>query len=161
MIRLIKTGIAVCVSLFCLFYAAQNLMNLQAAHGFVGLMASMADHVAYPNHFGPAITSPALVWIMLFIIIGGELLAGLFAARGALSMWGARKADAETFNASKTHAYAACGIAILVWFGIFSAFGGAYFQMWQTAAGETPLMHASTFSIQFAALWVVLALKDD
>ena len=121
----------------------------------------MADHVAYPNHFGPAITSPALVWIMLFIIIGGELLAGVLAARGALSMWGARKADAETFNASKTHAYAACGIAILVWFGIFSAFGGAYFQMWQTAAGETPLMHASTFSIQFAALWVVLALKDD
>ena len=161
MIRLIKTGITVCISLFCLFYAVQNLMNLQAAHGFVGLMASMADHVAYPNHFGPAITSSALVWIMLFIIIAGELLAGLLAARGALSMWGARNADADTFNASKTLAYAACGVAILVWFGIFSAFGGAYFQMWQTAAGEGPLMHASTFSIQFAALWVVLALKDD
>lgn len=161
MIRLIKTGIAAFISLFCLFYAAQNLMNLQAAHGFVGLMASMADHVAYPNHFGPAVTSSALVWIMLFIIITGEVLAGLLAARGTLSMWGARNADADTFNAAKTHAYAACGVAILVWFGVFSALGGAYFQMWQTTAGATPLMHASTFSIQFAALWVVLALKDD
>ena len=147
MIRIIKIGIAACISLFCLFYAVQNLMNLQAAHGFVGLMASMADHTAYPNHFGPAITSPALVWIMLFIIIAGELLAGVLAARGAVSMWGARLADGDTFNASKTLVYAACGIAILVWFGIFSAFGGAYFQMWQTAAGETPLQDLSKVDI--------------
>lgn len=161
MIRLIKTGIAVFIALFCLFYAAQNLMNLQAAHGFVGLMASMANHAAYPNHFGPAITSPALVWLMLFIIIAGEIFAGLLAARGAANMWQARNGDAEAFNAAKTYAVAACGVAILVWFGIFSAIGGAYFQMWQTEAGVTPLMHASTFSIQFAALWVVLTLKDD
>ena len=161
MIRLIKTGIAVFIALFCLFYAVQNLMNLQAAHGFVGLMASMADHVAYPNHFGPAITSSALVWVMLLIIIAGELLAGILAVRGALGMWQARNEDAVAFQAAKTYALAACGVAILVWFGIFSSIGGAYFQMWQTPAGEGPLMHASTFSIQFAALWVVLALKDD
>jgi predicted small integral membrane protein len=79
---------------------------------------------------------------------------------GAFDMWKARAADADAFNASKTYACAACGVAILVWFGIFSAVGGAYFQMWQTAAGETPLMHASTFSIQFAALWLVIAKKD-
>ena len=161
MIRLIKIGIAVFVSLFCLIYAAQNLVNLQAAHGFVALMASMANHVAYPNHIGPAITSSALVWIMLFIIIAGELLAGLLAARGALNMWKARRDDAGAFNASKKYALAACGVGVLLWFGIFSAIGGAYFQMWQTAAGEAPLMHASTFAIPFAALWVVLALKDD
>ncbi len=160
MIRLIKIGIAIFVALFCLFYATQNLMNLEAAHGFVALMASMADHVAYPNHIGPAVTSSALVWVMLIIIIAGEFAAGLLAAKGALDMWKARSADADTFQTAKTLVFAACGVAILVWFGVFSAFGGAYFQMWQTAAGETPLMHASTFSIQFAAIWLVIATKD-
>jgi len=161
MIRLIKIAIAAFVAAFCLFYALQNLMNLQAAHGFVALMTSMSDHAAYPKHFGPAITSSTIVWVLLLIIIAGELLAGAFAAKGAVDMWKARAADADAFNASKTYACAACGVAILVWFGIFSAVGGAYFQMWQTAAGETPLMHASTFSIQFAALWLVIAMKDD
>ncbi len=161
MIRLIKVAIAAFIALFCLFYAIQNIMNLQAGHGFVGLMTSMADHVAYPNHFGPAITSPAIVWILFGIIIAGELCAGLLAARGAMSMWSARNADADAFNGAKTHAYAACGVAILVWYGIFHAFGGAYFQMWQTAAGEGPFTHSALFSIQHAALWLVLALKDE
>ena len=161
MIRLIKVAIAAFVSLFCLFYALQNIVNLQAGHGFVGLMTSMADHAAYPNHFGPPITSPVLVWIMFALIVAGELLAGILAARGAFAMWSARSADADAFNASKTPAYAACGVAILVWYGIFHAFGGAYFQMWQTAAGEGPFIHSALFSIQHAALWVVLALKDD
>ncbi len=161
MIRLIKILIAAFVALFCLFYAFQNLMNLQAAHGFVGLMTSMADHVAYPKHFGPAITSSTLIWIMLFIIIAGELAAGLLAAKGSLDMWKARAADAGSFQAAKKLVFAACGVAMLVWFGVFSAVGGAYFQMWQTAAGETPLMHASTFSIQFAAIWLVMALRDE
>lgn len=161
MIRYIKILIAAFVALFCLFYAVQNLMNLQAAHGFVGLMTSMADQVAYPKHFGPAISSPILVWIMLFIIIAGELAAGLLAAKGSLDMWKARTADADSFQAAKKLVFAACGVAILVWFGVFSAIGGAYFQMWQTAAGEGPLMHASTFSIQFAAIWLVMALRDE
>ena len=161
MIRLIKTAIAAFIALFCLFYAFQNLMNLQAGHGFVGYMTSMADHVGYPNHFGPPITSPAVVWIMFFMIIAGELLAGGLAAHGAFKMWSARKADAATFNASKTTAYAACGVAILVWYGIFHAFGGAYFQMWQTELGEGPFVHSALFSIQHAALWLVLAIQDD
>jgi len=161
MIRNIKTAIAAFVALFCLFYAVQNLMNLHAAHGFVGLMASMADHVAYPNHFGPAVTSSALVWIMLFIIIAGELLAGLLAAKGTLDMWRTRGGDVDTFNAAKTYALAGCGVGVLVWFGIFSAVGGAYFQMWQTEAGAGPLREASIFSIQMAALYLVIAARDN
>lgn len=161
MLRIIKIAIAAFIALFCLFYALQNLMNLQAGHGFVALMASMADHAAYPRHFGPPITSPAFVWLMFGLIIAGELLAGVLAARGAINMWRARKAGADAFNASKTYAYAACGVAIIVWYGIFHAFGGAYFQMWQTAAGEGPFTHSALFSIQHAALWLVLAIRDD
>ena len=93
MIRTFKIALAVFIALFCLTYAAQNLMNLQAAHGFVGLMTSMADHVAYPNHIGPPIKSPAVVWVLLFVIIAAELLAGLLGGKGVWDMWKARGAQ--------------------------------------------------------------------
>ncbi len=161
MIRNFKIGLAVFIALFCLFYGLQNLMNLPSAHGFVGLMTSMADHAAYPDHIGPPITSPGIVWVFVFIIIGAEFLAGLLAAKGALDMWKARNAAADEFNGAKTYAMAACAVAILLWFGVFGAIGGAYFQMWQVAAAEGPLAHASAFSIQHGVFFLIFALKDD
>ena len=90
--RLIKVALAAFAAIFCLMYAVQNVMNLQAAHGFVALVLGMGGHDAYPAHFGPAIHSPALVWIALIIIVALEFLAGLLAARGAYDLWRARKA---------------------------------------------------------------------
>ena len=101
MLRVIKISLAAFVALFCLFYAIQNIMNLQAAHGFVSYVASMADHEAYPKHFGPAITASWLTWFMLFIIVSLELAAGLLAGRGFIDMLKARKGSADEFNSSK------------------------------------------------------------
>ena len=161
MMRLIKILLAASVAVFCVFYAVQNIVNLQAAHGFVAYVASMADHGAYPAHFGPAITAPALTWTMLWIIIALEMGAGLLAAKGAYDLLKARKASADDFNAAKSYALAGCGIAILVWFGLFSALAGTYFQMWQTDAGLNALRDASMFSIQHGVILLVLALRDD
>jgi len=161
MLRLIKILLAAFVAVFCIFYAVQNIVNLQAAHGFVAYVASMADHTAYPAHFGPAITAPALTWTMLLIIIALEMAAGLLAAKGAYDMLVARKASADEFNAAKSYAVAGCGVAILVWFGLFSAIAGTYFQMWQTEAGLNALRDASMFSIQMGVVLLILALKDD
>lgn len=159
--RLIKILLAAFVAIFCISYAIQNIVNLQAAHGFVAYVASMADHDAYPAHFGPAITAPALTWTMLWIIIALEMGAGLLAAKGAYDLFIARNATADNFNAAKSCAMAGCGVAIIVWFGLFSAIAGTYFQMWQTEAGLNALRDASMFSVQMAAVLLVLALKDD
>lgn len=161
MMRLIKILLAAFVAIFCISYAIQNIVNLQAAHGFVAYVASMADHDAYPAHFGPAITAPALTWTMLWIIIALEMGAGLLAAKGAYDLFIARNATADNFNAAKSCAMAGCGVAIIVWFGLFSAIAGTYFQMWQTEAGLNALRDASMFSVQMAAVLLVLALKDD
>lgn len=161
MLRLIKILLAAFVAIFCLFYAIQNIVNLQAAHGFVAYVASMADHDAYPAHFGPAITAPALTWIMLWIIIALEMAAGLLAAKGAYDLFNARNAAASDFNAAKSYAMAGCGVAIIVWFGLFSAFAGAYFQMWQTEAGLNALRDASMFSVQNGMIFLILALQDE
>jgi len=161
MMRLIKVLLAVFVAIFCIGYAVQNIVNLQAAHGFVAYVASMADHGAYPAHFGPAITSSALTWIMLWIIIALEMGAGLLAAKGAYDLFTARSATADDFNAAKSCAMAGCGVGIIVWFGLFSAIAGTYFQMWQTEAGLNALRDASMFSVQLGVVLLVLAMKDD
>ncbi len=159
--RSVKILLAVSVALFCVFYAVQNIVNLQAGHGFVAYVASMADHASYPAHFGPPVTAPAITWLMYFTIIALELSAGLFAAKGAYDMFAARSGSAEDFNAAKQNALIGCGIAILVWFGIFGAFAGAYFQAWQTEAGGNAVREAALFSIQHGIVLLVLANRDD
>ena len=161
MIRLIKVLLALSVALFCLVYGLQNLVNLEEAYGFVALMASMADHTAYPDHFGPAVTWAPLIWLMLGIIVALEFLAGLLAAKGALDMWRKRNAYADEFNAAKKFAIAGAGVGVLIWFGIFSAIGGAYFQMWQTQAGNGALTGAFWYSMQCGVVLLIIALQDD
>lgn len=161
MIRIIKILLAIFASLFCLMYALQNLVNLQAAYGFVAAMAGMEGHAAYPNHFGPAINSPALIWIMLWIIIGLELLAGLLSAKGAFDMWRARRTKAEQFNTAKKYALAGTGVGVIIWFGIFSAVGGAYFQMWQTEIGNSVLRDAFGFAVMQGLIFLVIQSIND
>ena len=161
MIRYLKIAFAASVSLFCLMYALQNVVNLEAANWFVAYTTSMEGHEKYPSHFGPAVTAPVIHWTMLWIIIALEFVAGLLAAKGAIDLFKARNASADEFNGAKTYAIAGCGVGILVWFGLFSAIGGTYFQMWQTEAGGGALANATWFSIQLALVWLLVSQKDE
>jgi predicted small integral membrane protein len=44
----------------------------------------------------------------------------------------------------------------LIWFGIFSAIGGAYFQMWQTELGTGALQGAFWYSMQNGLIMLVV-----
>jgi predicted small integral membrane protein len=160
MIRWLKIALAASVSLFCVFYAVQNIVNHSQAMWFVQTMVSMQGHEAYPDSIIPAIRSPIIVGIMLWIIILLELTAGYLAGKGTVDMFVARNADSETFNASKTNALAGALIGVLIWFGIFGAFGGALFQMWQVEAGVNALRDAGMFSIQLGVVWMILKRSD-
>ena len=85
MVRILKVCLVVFVALFCLMYAGQNLVNLNAAFNFVADIVAMGNQVVYPASFGPAVDNPTLVWMLLFLIIALEIIAGLLAARGARS----------------------------------------------------------------------------
>ena len=159
--RWIKIALAAFVAMFCVFYALQNIVNLEAAYGFVAYIASMADHPAYPAHFGPSITASALVWAMLWIIIGLELLAGLLAAKGAVDLFRARAASADEFQSAKRFAILGCGVGVLVWFGLFGAIAGAYFQMWQNEAGGNALEGSFWYSMQLGLVWLLIAARDE
>ena len=161
MIRIIKSVLALFVGLLCIIYALQNVFNLGGAFWFVETMASMSGHESYPNHLGPPVTAPGLVWAILWIIILSELAAGSFAIKGFIDMWGARNADADTFNRAKTFAIIGSLLGVVIWFGYFHAIGGAYFQMWQTPAGSQALQGAFQYSMLCGLIAVLLAQKVD
>lgn len=160
--RTIKILLSLCVALLCIFYAAQNIANLQFAYGAVDYVMGNVDHQVYPNSFGPSITHPVLVWIVVGVIITLEFLAGLLALKGTWDLWSARKADQFTFDSSKKFALLGAGVGMLVWFGLFHVIGGAFFQMWQTEAGDSSLRGAFWLVglLAFAALFITQTPDD-
>jgi predicted small integral membrane protein len=145
-IRLLKILLVVCVSLNGLIYAVNNLVNWDAGVGAVGAILSMAGHAVYADAFAPPITSPVLHKFAFLVIIGGEFAVAILAGKGAFDLWSARSAPAAAFNEAKTWALLGCGMAILVWFGLFHVLGGAWFQMWQTDLGQGSLKDAFSFA---------------
>ena len=158
--RYMKIALAAFAALFCLFYAFQNIANPGPAEWFVGTMTAMEGHEAYPNTFGFAVNSPALVKVMLWIIILLELAAGILAGKGAIDLFGRRNGSSEEFNNAKAYALAGTGLAVVIWFGIFGAFGGAFFQMWQVEAGVNALRDASFFALQHGVAWLIIRADD-
>ena len=160
-IRYLKIVLTMFVSLLGVFYATQNMFNLDAAYGVISTVASMAGHDYYPNAFGPAITSPFLIYIIVAVIIAGEYLVGMLAAKGAMDMWQARAAKADAFNAAKKFAILGAGMALVVWFGFFTVIGGAYFQMWQTDLGNMSLEGAFQFVGSIGLVLLFINMKDE
>jgi predicted small integral membrane protein len=153
-IRYVKIVLAAFLSLFAVFYATQNVVNLEAAYAAVAGVLSMDGHEWYTAHFGPPIDSPLLIGAALAVVIAGEYAAGLFAAKGAWDLWSARKAPPAEFHAAKTSVLVGAGIGAIVWFGFFGTLGGAYFQMWQTPVGSGSLEGA----FQYFGSCVLVAL---
>ena len=160
MIRYLKICLVLFVAIFCLMYAGQNLVNLHAAFDFVADIVSMGNQVVYPRSFGPAIHSPAFIWILLCIIITLEIVAGLLAVKGAMDLWKVRNADATAFNNAKTFAILGAGMAVVVWFGLFSTLGGAYFQMWQTELGSVALQGAFQYAVLNGIVLIFVNMTD-
>lgn len=159
--RLIKIVLTLFVAAFCLLYALQNLVNLQAAYFFVATTAGMENHILYPNRIGPAIQSPFIIWLFLYLIIFLELTAGIAAFKGGVDMWRARHADSAIFHQAKKFAIIGAGIAVVIWFGIFSAIGGAYFQMWQTEAGAGALNGAFQYAVLNGVVLLIINTAEN
>ena len=72
------------------------------------------------------------------------------------SFWEGRKEPENVFQARKYYVMAAAGVAIFIWFGLFSAIGGAYFQMWQTETGTGALQGSFWYfaGIALVALYI-------
>lgn len=80
LIHLLKIEFVALISLLCLFYAGQNVTNLEACFDAFAYVLSNADHTVYPDSFFPAIEAPALIWLTLILVVTLEFAAGLLTA---------------------------------------------------------------------------------
>lgn len=160
-IRLLKTIFTAIIALLCLAYATQNVVNIDMAYASFAYVMSNVDHGAYPQSFMPAITSPAILWVALILVVTGEFLAGIFAAIGAWSMFSARGATADEFQQAKKFALTGCALGIIVWLGFFGTFGGAFFQMWQTDIGKGSMDGAFQFFVSCAVVFIIVSMRDE
>lgn len=160
-IRHLKIVFVVFISLLCLFYAGQNVANLDACYQAFAYVMGAVDHQVYPDSIFPAVQNPALIWLVLVLVVMLEFAAGLLAAKGAWDLWRARKAPAVNFNAAKTYALVGCGVGIVVWLGLFAVFGGALFQMWQTEVGGGSMDDAFQFFTACAFVFLIVNSADN
>jgi predicted small integral membrane protein len=160
-IRRLKVVFVASIALLCLFYAAQNVANLDACYQAFAYVLGAVDHHEYPASIIPPLHSPVLTWLALSVVVSLEFLAGLFAAKGAWDLWAARNASAAEFNAAKTYALIGCGIGIVVWMGLFATIGGALFQMWQTQLGTGSLANALQFFVSCALVFLIVNSTDS
>lgn len=152
----ILVGLVAALALHHIIYGLQNLANLKAAHGYVLTVFSQAEAPFYDRSLMPALRSPALAWLGLLVIIGCELAAGLLLGFGAIEMAGAIGSEAD-FTAASEWAVIGCGIALLLWFGLFLTVAAALFQMWQMQLGEGA-MRGAFYSGMFSGLVLVLLM---
>jgi len=161
MIRLLKTVIVLFVALVCIFYATQNVANLESMKGALSYVMSNQDHEVYVTSFGPAITNPYLVAFAVVIVLIGEFSAGLISLKGAWDMFRARGASADEFQTAKKWALTGSLVGVLTWFGLFMAVGGAYFQMWQTAVGAESHSGAFTLAAVLGIIFLIVQSRDN
>ncbi len=160
-IRHLKIVFVAFISLLCLFYAAQNVANLDACYQAFAYVLGAVDHQIYPDSIFPVVQSPAVTWLALVLVVTLEFAAGLLAAKGAWDLWGARKAPAAEFNGAKTYALVGCGMGIVIWLGFFAVVGGALFQMWQTEIGGGSMDDAFQFFAACALIFLVVNAVDE
>lgn len=159
-IRFLKIILVLLIALQALVYATQNMVNLDAAYASVAYVISNQDHVVYPRSFAPDITSPALTWAAVVIIIALEYVTGIFAAKGTLDLWSARSSSAEEFNSAKTNALLGAGLTIVVWFGLFGVIANGVFQMWQTEIGANSSSDAFKFLVNGGLVLIFVNMPD-
>lgn len=161
MFRILKSVLVLVIGLNALFYALQNIANLDAARGALGYVMSGSDHQAYPSTIFFTTNDPLLHWVALGLVLAAEFAVAFFGIKGAWDLFAARNATKAEFHQAKSAGLWAAGLALLTWFGLFMAFGGAFFQMWQTELGAGSLNDAFKFATLSTVTLLFVYLTDD
>lgn len=161
MIRLLKSALVLFIGLHALFYALQNIANLEAAHGALVYVLSGTDHEVYAATLFFTLRNPAYAWAALALVLIGEFAVAFFGIKGGWDLFSARKSSSEEFHSAKRNGIIAASSALLVWFGFFMSFGAAFFQMWQTEVGAGSMEGAFMYSMASVITMLFVSLTPD
>lgn len=161
MFRILKSLLVFFIGLHALLYALQNIANPNEAAGALQYVMSGAEHQAYPDTMFFYSSLSTAAWAGLILVLAGEFAVAFFGIKGGWDLFAARNGSAEQFHAAKSAGLWATGLALLLWFGLFMAFGGAFFQMWQTEIGSGSLADAFHFATISTLTMLFVYLTDD
>ena len=132
LIRYAKIVMVLSLAIFCLLVAFNNLTDYGTNYLFVQHVMSM--DTTFPGNalMYRSITSPAFWNAAYWLIIAGEIVAGILFLAGAIRLWQVRSASGLAFNGAKGLTIAGALAAFILWFFGFMVIAGEWFAMWQS-----------------------------
>jgi predicted small integral membrane protein len=131
--RYAKIVMVLCLAVFCLLVAFDNITDYGTNYLFVQHVMSM--DTTYPGNalMYRSVTSPVLWTLCYWLIIAAEAVTGILFLAGAIRLIQVRNAPAAVFNQAKGLVVAAALAAFLLWFFGFMVIAGEWYAMWQSA----------------------------
>jgi predicted small integral membrane protein len=158
-IRYAKIVMTLCLAVFCLLVAFDNVTDYGTNYLFVQHVMSM--DTTYPGNalMYRSVTNPALWTLCYWLIIAAEAAAGILFLAGAIRLFQLRHAPGAVFNEAKALAVAGAVAAFLLWFLGFMVIAGEWFAMWQSATwnGQDA---AFRFYVTVLAVLIFVAMPD-
>jgi predicted small integral membrane protein len=158
--RSLKIVAALFIGLIGSLAFLDNLFNITSAQSFVSAVIS-APEQPYYKVFGPTFGSAWQGWTGLFVIMAGELAAGLLGFIGAFHLLKNKAASSAEFESAKVLAICGGAIGVFVWYGFFIVVGELYFNMWQTDVGLGSVNGAFRYGTVCAVLMFFIAMRND
>ncbi|MEZ5829132.1 MAG: DUF2165 domain-containing protein [Hyphomicrobiales bacterium] len=157
--RYAKIVMALCLAVFCLLVAFDNVTDYGTNYLFVKHVMSM--DTTYPGNalMYRSITNPTLWNLCYWLIIAAETASGVLFLAGATALFQARHAPGAVFNGAKGPFIAGALLAFLLWFFGFMVVAGEWFAMWQSATwnGQDA---AFRFYVTVLAVLIFVSLPD-
>ena len=129
--QLSKASIGLMVGIFCILVGYNNIVDYNTNFQFV-------QHVLKMDSMQPwfqgellksrSINSEILIQLCYWLIIAGELIAGIFCTGGALIML--RNMRKSQFELGQSLYLIGGTVALLIWYFGFAVIGAEWFQMW-------------------------------
>jgi predicted small integral membrane protein len=158
--RYAKIVMALCLAVFCLLVAFDNITDYGTNYLFVQHVMSM--DTTYPGNalMYRSVTSTTAWHVCYWLIIAAEVATGILFLAGAIRLWQLRHAPGAVFDQAKALVVAGALAAFLVWFFGFMVIAGEWFAMWQSATWNGQ-ESAFRFYVTVLAVLIFVKLPDN
>ena len=159
-IRAAKILAVASVATFATLVAFGNVSDYDTNFAFVQHVLSMDTIFERSTIRYRAITDPTLQRVAYALIIVAEAITAILCWNGVVKLLGKLRANARTFNHSKSWATAGLVLGFLLWQFGFITIGGEWFGMWQSQQWNG-VPSAFRFAMVIVAVLILLVLPDE
>jgi predicted small integral membrane protein len=155
-----KAALVAAVALLASLVAFGNLTDYGTNFAFVQHVLSMDTIFEFSTINYRAITNPTLHHAAYALIIAAETATAVLCWIGAVVLVRRIRADAATFNRSKTFAILGLALGFVLWQVGFMSIGGEWFGMWQSQQWNG-VPSAFRFVMTIMAVLIFVAMPDQ